>query len=304
MRQRPKKKKHYTFMIIPHNPGAKTIGIKIPLFWIYLSVVLFIFSGIVVSSSLVYSSLVSRRLIHYANTIAKSNDQQRVIDSFTQETKKVNEAIETLVKEDNYLRKQLGMKRWKSNIRLSSLFKDNHPKTKQEKAGYEFKVADVRLTERKKSLKELKKWVSDIRQRYSTTPSRWPIAGRVVSRFGYRIYPWRGFHTGIDISGRYGAPIRATADGVVSYAGWKRGYGKTVQIKHDHGMSTLFAHNSRFSVKVGQRVKKGQIICYVGNTGYTTGPHLHYEVRKANKPINPASYLDLNIMTASKIWRK
>ncbi len=304
MQRKPKKRKHYTFMIIPHDPGARTIGIKIPVFWIYAAVLTVIFATLTVGSSFVYSTLVSRRLIHYANTVAKNKEQQKVIDAFSVKTKKVNEAIEELVREDNHLRKLLGMKNWKGKIRLSTAIKENDPRTSAERVSYEFKVADMRISERQNSLDELKGWVSKVRQRYATTPSRWPIYGRVVSRFGYRIYPWRGFHTGIDISGSYGAPIRSTADGVVGFAGWRKGYGKTVIVKHDHGISTLYAHNSRYAVRAGQRVKKGQIICYVGNTGYTTGPHLHYEVRKANKAINPVSYLNLNILTASKIWRR
>lgn len=304
MQSKPKKRKHYTFMIIPHDPGARTIGIKIPVFAIYTMIAAILFSTLVVGSSIVYSALVSRRLVHYANTISQNQEQQKVIDGFSVKTKNVNEAIEELVREDNHLRRLLGMKNWKGKIQLSTAIKENNPKTSAEKVSYEFKVADMRINERQKSLNELKGWVSRVRKRYATTPSSWPIYGRVVSRFGYRIYPWRGFHTGIDISGSYGAPIRSTADGVVGFAGWRKGYGKTIIVKHDHGISTLYAHNSRYAVRAGQRVKKGQIICYVGNTGYTTGPHLHYEVRKANKAINPVSYLNLNILTASKIWRR
>jgi murein DD-endopeptidase MepM/ murein hydrolase activator NlpD len=304
MERKSKKHRHYTFMIIPHDPAARTVGLKIPVFWIYFIVISFIFSVGVVGSSLVYSTVLSRRLIHYANTIAKNQAQQEVIISFRSETEKLNYAVEELVKEDDRLRKLLGMETWKGKIRLSTVFKKNNPKTDAEKVSYEFKVADMRLTERKKSFDELKSWVNKVRKRYAMTPSRWPIHGRIVSRFGYRIYPWRGFHTGMDISGYYGAPVRATADGVVSFVGWKRGYGKTIVVKHNHGFSTLYAHNSRYAVKVGQPVHKGQIVCYVGNTGYTTGPHLHYEVRKFNKAVNPVSYLDLNILTASRIWRK
>jgi len=304
MEKKAKKRRHYTFMIIPHDPGARTVGLKIPVFWIYLIVISFVFAVGVVGSSLVYSTVLSRRLIHYSNTIAKNQEQQGVIVSFKNETEKLNYAVEELIKEDDRLRQLLGMETWKGKIRLSTALKENNPRSDAEKVSYEFKVADMRLTERKKSFNELKSWVNKVRARYAMTPSRWPIHGRIVSRFGYRIYPWRGFHTGLDISGYYGAPVRATADGVVSFVGWKRGYGKTVVIKHDHEFSTLFAHNSRFAVKVGQPVSKGQIICYVGNTGYTTGPHLHYEVRKFNKAINPVSYLDLNILTASRIWRR
>ena len=302
MDKKSKRQRYFTFMIVPHDPNRRTVSIKIPVLWVQAAVILSIFSVVVVGSSIVYSSLLSRRLVYYSRTLAKNREQQKVIDSFVQRTKKVNQAILELVREDNNLRKLLGLKSWKSKIKLYAGTDKFQEKTEQ--ISNEFEMADQKLAERRKSLEELKKWVSVVRRRYASTPSRWPIHGRIVSRFGYRIYPWRGFHTGLDISGLYGAPIRAAANGVVSFAGWSRGYGRTVIIKHGYGVSTLYAHSSRYAVKSGQRVKKGQIICYIGNTGYVTGSHLHYEVRKWNRPTNPVTYLNLNILTASRIWRR
>lgn len=302
MDKKPKRKRYFTFMVIPHDSFGRTISIKIPLLLIYSVIFLAIFSTLVVGSSIVYSSLLSRRLVHYSRTLAKNREQQKIIDAFAEETKKVNQAILELARQDNNLRKLLGLKSWKSKIKLAGGFDKFWEKT--EKISHNLKVADLKLAERKKSLKELKSWVNEVRRRYASTPSRWPAYGRIVSRFGYRVYPWRGFHTGLDISGRYGNPIRTTADGTVSFVGWRRGYGRTVIIKHGYGISTLYAHSSRYAVKQGQRVEKGQIICYIGNTGYVTGPHLHYEVRNWNRAVNPVSYLNLNILTASRIWRR
>ena len=289
-------------MIVPHDPCRRTVSIKIPVLWIQAAVIIVVFSVAVVGSSIVYSSLVSRKLIHYSKTLAKNREQQKTINSFTQKTKEVNQAILELVREDNNLRRLLGLKNWKSKVKLAS--KVNKYQEKTEQISQELDLADDQLAERKESLEELKEWVSIVRKRYASTPSRWPVYGRIVSRFGYRVYPWRGFHTGLDISGNFGVPIRSTADGTVSFVGWRRGYGRTVMISHGYGVSTLYAHCSRYEVKSGQRVKKGQIICYVGNTGYVTGPHLHYEVRKWNRPTNPVAYLNLNILTASRIWRR
>ncbi len=289
-------------MVVPHDPSSRTVSIKIPALLIYFLVCLVIISSLVVASSVVYSSVLTRRLIHYCQTLVKNQEQQRVIDAFAEETRKVNLAIAELVQQENSLRRLLGLKGWKSKIKLAADLGELTGKTA--KISHDLKVADLRVEESKKSLEELKSWVSEVRRRYACTPSRWPIYGRIVSRFGYRVYPWRGFHTGLDISGRYGSPIRATADGTVSFAGWRRGYGRTVVINHGYGISTLFAHLSRYAVDKGQWVKKGQIICYVGNTGYVTGPHLHYEVRKWERPTNPVTYLDLNILTASRNWRR
>lgn len=126
------------------------------------------------------------------------------------------------------------------------------------------------------------------------TPSIWPVRGRTSSRFGYRSDPFtsiRTLHRGMDLACKTGTPVRAAADGVVSLSGTCNGYGLTVKINHGYGYETLYAHNSALLVKVGQAVKKGQIIARVGSTGRSTSSHLHYEVRVNDKPVNPSGYL-------------
>lgn len=121
----------------------------------------------------------------------------------------------------------------------------------------------------------------------------WPTTNRLItSHFGYRRHPiWgiRMFHSGIDISGNYGDPIYAVNDGRVIYSGWQSGYGKVIIIDHGNNMSTLYAHCSQLLVGEGTAVKKGQIIGKVGSTGWSTGNHLHFEVRKNGTPIDPLS---------------
>ncbi|BEU86561.1 hypothetical protein TAMA11512_00250 [Selenomonas sp. TAMA-11512] len=121
-------------------------------------------------------------------------------------------------------------------------------------------------------------------------PSGWPSTGEVSSPYGLR---WGGtdFHPGIDIADDYGTPIHATAAGVVTYAGWNGGYGNMVDIKHASGIVTRYAHAEALAVQSGQTVAKGQIIAYMGSTGFSTGPHLHYEVRINGEAVNPISYL-------------
>ena len=126
------------------------------------------------------------------------------------------------------------------------------------------------------------------------TPSIWPTRGWVTSNFGYRKSPFTGLrekHEGWDIGARSGSAIRSTADGLVSVAGREYGYGKLIEIDHGYGVVTRYGHNSKNLVKVGSRVKRGQIIALVGNTGRSTGPHLHYEVLLNGVPTNPKNYI-------------
>lgn len=119
----------------------------------------------------------------------------------------------------------------------------------------------------------------------------WPCRrSRVSSRFGYRKDPFTGrraFHSGIDLAPGYGAVVNASMDGVVTYAGWMGGYGKLVVIRHKGGYTTRYGHLSRILVRRNRRVRQRQRIGYVGNTGRSTGPHLHFEVRQNGKPLNP-----------------
>ena len=124
-----------------------------------------------------------------------------------------------------------------------------------------------------------------------TIPSIWPCKGDVSSPYGLR---WGGsdFHPGIDIANDMGTPIVATADGVVEVAGWNSGgYGNMVDIDHGNGLMTRYGHASQVVVTAGQHVKRGQIIAYMGSTGFSTGPHCHYEVHVNGQVVNPASYL-------------
>jgi murein DD-endopeptidase MepM/ murein hydrolase activator NlpD len=125
-------------------------------------------------------------------------------------------------------------------------------------------------------------------------PSIWPVQGTVTSSFGERQDPFEGegaFHTGIDIATNMGDAVRATADGTVLKAGIGTGYGREIILEHDQNIETLYAHLSGFAVTTGQEVHRGDIIGYVGSSGRSTGPHLHYEVRIGNTPVNPHKYL-------------
>jgi murein DD-endopeptidase MepM/ murein hydrolase activator NlpD len=153
-------------------------------------------------------------------------------------------------------------------------------------------VKDSNLKEQ--SVIELWELLSDRQSLLSATPSIKPARGPIGSRYGYRIDPINGrqkMHAGLDIAAPPGTPVRAPADGVISFAGWDDQYGKLVSIDHGYGVLTRFGHNSQIFVQVGQKISKYDVISAVGSTGRSTGPHLHYEVRVNGLAVNPVNYI-------------
>jgi murein DD-endopeptidase MepM/ murein hydrolase activator NlpD len=134
----------------------------------------------------------------------------------------------------------------------------------------------------------------EVKDRLSHTPAIWPSEGWLSRGFGHKYDPFTGFkqmHHGIDIANHRGTPIVATADGRIKSAGNNGGLGKTIIISHGYGIETRYGHLSEISVKQGQRVKRGEVIGLMGSTGYSTGPHLHYEVWQNGQAKNPMSYI-------------
>ncbi len=181
------------------------------------------------------------------------------------------------------IKRSLGEGIWKSP--LSKSFTAGLTLTLDELAG-EVDAAEERihaLFERKQE--HLHFWAS--------LPSVWPTRGWVTSGFG-ALRSWGGrkrVHEGIDIAGPRGTPIVVPGDGVVTYRGYKGGYGRTLVVDHGYGISTLYGHCSQLYVNEGQHVRRGMIIATVGNTGRSTGPHLHYEVRVDGVPVDPMMYI-------------
>jgi murein DD-endopeptidase MepM/ murein hydrolase activator NlpD len=176
---------------------------------------------------------------------------------------------------------------------LSSIFNKEHDKlVKDMRSDVGLLKEEAKLQE--ESLHELKEYIQGKKILLAYTPAIWPTRGWTTSRFGYRVSPFTGlreFHQGLDISTQMGTPIISPADGVVTRVGMQGGYGKMITIDHGFGSKTRYGHISKAMVKVGAKVKRGQMIALVGNTGRSTGPHLHYEIHVNGLPVNPKRYI-------------
>jgi len=145
-----------------------------------------------------------------------------------------------------------------------------------------------------RSMAEIGAAIGQQQERLRCLPSIWPVQGWVSSGFGYRTDPFTGeraMHQGLDIVAPSGTPIVAPADGRVSFSGWKPGYGRVLEIDHGYGIQTFYGHCRSLLRSVGAQVKRGQVIATVGTSGLTTGPHLHYGVRRNGQWVNPADYI-------------
>ncbi|MGB4599143.1 MAG: M23 family metallopeptidase [Trichlorobacter sp.] len=144
-----------------------------------------------------------------------------------------------------------------------------------------------------KSVAGIRQYLVQQRDVYRATPLGMPVAGRFSSGFGMRVHPTYGsqrFHSGVDLSIPRGTPVHATADGIVSVSSFGAGNGNVVVIEHGHGFSTVYAHNDRNLARVGQTVKRGERIALAGATGTATGVHVHYEVWRQGRPVNPVDF--------------
>jgi murein DD-endopeptidase MepM/ murein hydrolase activator NlpD len=265
-----------SIMLIPHD-GKKTVNIKVPSIGIFISIFLWCTGSFYLVSIAIDAFEYQRmkHLVEYYNT------------QFTE----LKPTIQMLKKAESEFKNLL------SRGGKKELLEDIDAKAAPTDSGsLDMEALKEQIKKTAESVTSVKDFLREQRDIYVSTPSGWPVAGPVTSPFGERQAP-RGsniqFHTGIDISVPSGTPIRATADGVVTYAGWSSGNGNLVALEHGFGYSTFFAHAKSTNVQVGQRVKRGEVIAYSGSTGNSTGPHLHYEVWKQGRAVNPRGFLEV-----------
>ncbi|MGB9857317.1 MAG: peptidoglycan DD-metalloendopeptidase family protein [Dictyoglomaceae bacterium] len=290
--------KFFTLMIIPHDSSRlRTHKIHITT----IAVIIVIIVGIITGSLVLYKiSSTKFTKVKHLEVLEEITEQQKVqlkeLDNLRKKIKEL-EDIEKKLKQILGIKGEIPTPKEKISATPLNLktYKDLETFDTQRKI-LEMKAI---LEEKEEALAYIEKEINRRKSLLAVTPSRWPTFGLITSGYGWRIHPIfrrKAFHEGIDIVSFWGAPVYATADGFVTYAGWKSGYGKIIEINHGRGISTAYAHLSSIRVKVGSYVKKGQLIGLVGSTGTSIGPHLHYEVRKNGVAVNPVPYLNVDII--------
>lgn len=260
-----------TIMLVPHSKD-KPLNFKIPFIGILTSILLWFLGTI------------------YVFTIAVDTFQyyqmKEKLNYYSQEFLELNTTISALKKAENEFKKLFSLgSREKVLENIDTL----------DSGSIDMENLKFEINKTTETISEIKNYLRIQHDIYFATPKGLPIRGDISSHYGYRESPITGkreFHSGLDVSTRPGSPVKATADGIVSFSGWNGGSGNLVVLEHGHGFSTLYAHNKINTVKVGQRVRRDDVISYVGSTGNSTGPHVHYEIWKDGRHVNPQKYIE------------
>ena len=300
--------REYTIKIIPHQ-GSDVRSVHLPMQWIKYALFSVAAVVILLAGAFSYSVYSSYSLRNEASQIEKLKEanslQQEQLLELSKKATNLQDEVEQLGQIEKELRQLSGVPGDDTGDANRNAGDGTH-----NGQGGPYKQLDLkdvsnaldnvekRVAQRKASLTRLREILNEqhrqIQQQESvnaSTPSIWPSTGDVSSPFGMR---WGGsdFHPGIDIADDYGTPIVATADGIVTVAGWNSGgYGNMVDIDHGNGFMTRYGHAQQVVVSAGDHVKRGQVIAYMGSTGFSTGPHVHYEVRVNGQVVNPSGYI-------------
>ena len=259
-----------TIMLIPHSK-TRPVNFKVPFIGMFTTIVLCCF-GVVYVLSIAVDTFEYYRM-------------KDKLNYYSQQFLELNKTMTALKKAENEFKRLFSLKS-REKV-LENLDTSDSGSIDMENLKHQIKSTV-------ESVGEIKDYLRTQRDIYVATPKGSPVVGMISSHYGQREHPGSGeenFHYGIDVSSSPGNPVKATADGIVSFSGWSGGSGNLVVLEHGHGFSTFYAHNRSIPVKVAKKVKRGDIIGYVGSTGNSTGPHVHYEIWKDGKPINPVNYL-------------
>jgi len=259
-----------TILLVPHS-RTKSISIRLPVLAIASSVCLFLLGAsvvVVMSVRAVEHQRMKERLSYLSSQFLEMKD-----------------TMLSLRKAERDFRTLFGVKSKTTVLEAAD---------PADSGSLDMEMLREQIEASMRSVTAIRTYIAEQKDLYLATPAGWPVSGPLSSLYGNRLHPVleeTRFHTGVDISVPPGSKVGATANGIVSFAGWTENSGIVVVVEHGRGFSTAYAHNQKALVTVGQRVVRGDPVALSGSTGISTGPHVHYEIWKNGRHTNPAGYL-------------
>ena len=288
------KNESLSIMIIPHSgDNIKQVNFKKSIFYYIIAItILFTISFIFLISNYTHTHKQMQEKDKYISRLEqikiKQSDQ---INELQTKTQLITEKLNMLTELETKVRTLVGLKK---NNDSTPLKKVSRSTTYPKQSDPDLMELTTKINNKKNTLKSLIGDVNHQLNYLNAKPNKYPTIGKVTSKFGYRISPistLRKFHKGLDIANKTGTKIVAAGTGIVTFSGWQSGYGKTIILSHGYGYRSIYGHNSKNLVTVGQKVNKGDIIAKIGSTGRSTGPHLHFEVHCKGQAIDPQTIL-------------
>jgi murein DD-endopeptidase MepM/ murein hydrolase activator NlpD len=283
--------KYYTFFIASNSSGGMR-RVRVPFYIVPLLALFALVGGITIAAGVTSYSRMLWKATKYNALRTEQDSLKKQYVQLQTEVKDTNERLTSLQSLAGEVAMAYGITRFRQTpfgLMDADAESDTAYQNSLDQFSYLQKSATVAMTNNGLRLLPDAQLSS-----LGVVPSLWPVDGEITGHFGERLDPFSGegaFHAGLDIASHYGDVVRATADGVVTEAGNMTGYGRLIILDHGFGVTTWYGHLSGFNVEAGMHVKAGDVIGYEGNSGRSTGPHLHYEVRLHNTPVNPWRYL-------------
>jgi len=266
-----------TIMLIPHHNTRKSFHMNIPAIGVFIA-------AAIGCGCAVYLGMATIDLLKY-------RAMEKQIQDYAKKASDFNTTLASLKKAEKDLYRLLSLG---SREKILENFDVSDMGT-MDMGTVDIQQVKQQIAISMKTVGAIKEYLHQQKNLYMATPRGLPVPGTVSSPFGSRVNPISGrveLHRGIDVSVPGGTPVLATADGIVSFSGWSGGGGNVVVIEHGHGFSTFYAHNESNTVEVGQQVKRGGVIAYAGSTGNSTGSHVHYEVWRTGRVLNPRDFIE------------
>jgi len=299
-----KKPRFFTVIVVPSFHG-KVRRITVPRFLISIAIIILVVGFFGLFYFVSEYKIIKEKLAYYRNLEKLAQIQQEKIVSLNKRVAQFSETLNKLKEVENRLKTIVGGGVSRSveesfgeggpqGYVLFDSFAPEEITTNSletiSKIEEKLEALKSEVELRRKKLTEIQEIIKDKKELFASTPNIFPVKGWISSGYGIRINPFTGrkeMHEAIDIVAPWGAPVRAACQGKVVYSGWRDLYGLVIEVKNKYGYSAVYAHLSKILVKEGQEVKKGEIIGRVGSSGRSTGPHLHFEVWKGRKTVDP-----------------